>query len=115
VVLLGMGADGHVASLMPGSAALAASDSVAAVREDESTSEPRVARITLTPPVLRTARRVIVTVTGSEKAQMLRQILRAAPATSAPPACLVRPSARVSWIVDRVAAAELLRDASPGE
>ena len=115
VVLLGMGADGHVASLMPGSAGLAASDAVAAVRADESTSEPEVARITLTPPVLRAARRVIVTVTGAEKARMLRQILHAPPPASTPPACLVRPSARVAWVVDRAAASELLRDASPGE
>src|SRR5207302_1269004 len=56
-VLLGVGGDGHVASLMPGCRALSASAPVAAVALEEVTAEPHVARITVTPPVLGGARR----------------------------------------------------------
>jgi len=110
VLLLGVGADGHVASLMPGSAALEATTPVAAVPLGEVRSEPRVARITVTPPVLRAARRVIVTVVGDAKAAVVAAVLRG---EGRLPAQLVMPSARVTWVIDRAAAAELLRDARP--
>lgn len=110
LVLLGMGPDGHVASLMPGCLALGAKSPVAVVSAEEVTSEPRVARITLTPPVLERARRIMVTVTGGEKAERLREVLRG---PSRVPATLVRPGERVSWVVDRAAASGLLRDAMP--
>lgn len=115
VVLLGLGADGHVASLMPGCAALAATVPVAAVDAAEVTGDPRVARITFTPPVLRAARHVIVTVTGDEKAAAVATALRGPEEPTRVPAHLVRPSATVTWIVDRAAAAILLRAARPAE
>jgi len=69
-------------------------------------------RIGLGPAALRAARRTILVATGAER----RDALTAAvcPTSGAPhPAQLVLPGARVTWIVDRVAAAALLRDARP--
>jgi 6-phosphogluconolactonase len=113
LVLLGVGTNGHVASLMPGCAALDASTPVAAVRQDEVSEEPHVARVTITPPVIAAARHVLVTVAGEKKAAIVRDALRPPDTPTRVPAQLVRPSERVTWIVDRAAAGELLRDAHP--
>jgi len=111
LVLLGVGANGHVASLMPGSRALHAGAPVAAVPRAEVSAEPRVARITITPPMLRAARSVLVTVTGEAKAAAVAAAMRDPLDPDRLPAQLVRPSDTVAWIVDRAAAGELLRDA----
>lgn len=113
VVLLGMGTNGHVASLMPGAAALRAAVPVAPVPVEEVSEEPIVARITVTPPVLAAARRVVVTVTGAAKAAVLAAALRDPADPMRVPAALVRPSERVSWVVDEAAAGTLLVDARP--
>jgi 6-phosphogluconolactonase len=115
VVLLGVGSDAHVASLMPGARALHATEPVAAVDAAEVGTEPHVARITITPPVVRAARFVVVTVTGDVKARAVAAALRDPVDTERYPAQLVRPGERVAWVVDRPAAGELLRDAQPPE
>jgi 6-phosphogluconolactonase len=115
LLLLGMGTNAHVASLMPGSAALRSPAVVAAVPVDEVETEPRVARITLTPPVLGAARHALVTVTGDAKARALAAAMAEPVDPERVPAQLVRPSARVTWVVDRAAAAILLRDATPSQ
>jgi len=113
LVFLGVGTNGHIASLMPGCAALGATAPVAAVRVEEVSEEPIVARVTLTPPVLAAARHVIVGVTGDKKAAPVAAALRAPDDPGRVPAQLVRPSDRITWFVDRAAAADLLRDARP--
>jgi len=115
LVMLGMGANAHVASLMPGSAALRATAAVAAVPAAEVRSDPPVARITLTVPVLRAARRVLVTATGAEKARALAEVFTGPDAPDRLPAQLVRPSATIAWCVDTAAAAELVRAGRPAE
>jgi 6-phosphogluconolactonase len=115
LVLLGVGRNGHVASLMPGCRALHATAPVAAVAVEEVTERPRVARITLTPPVLRAAAHVVVAVSGDDKAAPVAAAMRGPLEPERVPAQLVRPSERIAWMIDRAAAAELLRDASPAD
>ena len=111
LVLLGLGAHGEIASLAPDSSAMSATTPVAAVGVAELSSPPRVARITLTPPVLRAARRAVVVATGDAKASALAAVLREPVDPRRRPAQLVLPSEGARWVVDRAAAAELLRDA----
>src|SRR5439155_816734 len=86
------GARATVASLVPGAAALRASAPVAAVGPEEVAEEPRVARITLTPPVLAAARHVIVTAVGGEKAAAVAAAVADGADPADVPAALVRPS-----------------------
>jgi 6-phosphogluconolactonase len=115
VVLLECGERGEVAGLMPGSNALEAAGKVAAVAVSEVTAEPYVPRVTLTPAALRTARRVIVTACGAERAPALAAALREPIDVRQRPVQLVLPSERVTWFVDRAAADALLRDARPAD
>src|SRR5262249_17711575 len=107
------GTNGHTASLMPGSRALTATTPVAPVALEEVSEEPLVPRITITPPLLAAARHVVVTVTGAAKAKVVAQVLAGTLEPQRLPAQHVRPDARVTWVIDRAAATELLRDARP--
>ncbi len=110
LVLLGMGTDGHTASLFPGSSALAERRAPVA-----ATFVPRlkVHRVTLTYPCLNAARRVVVLVTGAEKADALRLALDGEP--GAVPLRDVRPregaGGTMSFLCDRAAAARLSAEA----
>ncbi|MDX9739901.1 MAG: 6-phosphogluconolactonase [Gammaproteobacteria bacterium] len=100
LVLLGLGTDGHVASLFPGTDILAARGNLVA-----AVWVPRLAswRVSLTLPVINAARRVALLVTGSGKADIVAQVIGAE--SHAYPAGLVQPSAGVDWYLDRAAAA----------
>jgi 6-phosphogluconolactonase len=74
LALLGMGPDGHIASLFPGHPLLAERDRLVAAVLDSPKPPPR--RLTLTMPVLARARRVIVVAFGASKAQALREALK---------------------------------------
>lgn len=113
LVLLGMGPDGHVASLAPGSAALRSTAAVAAVTAEEMGTAPAVSRITLTPPVLAAARHVLVVACGKEKAAAVAAALKEAHDPARRPAQLVSPSERVGWIIDVAAADALIHEAVP--
>lgn len=110
VVLLGMGADGHTASLFPGSPALEERARLAVAAE--SPKPPR-ARVTLTLRALNAARFVLFLVAGPEKADAAARVLEESPATptrSLLPAARVRPArGRVLWLLDRAAASRLQR------
>jgi 6-phosphogluconolactonase len=112
VLLVDVTPTGQVAALGPGAAALGSAAWVTAVPAD-AVDAPPVARVSITPPVLAAARHVIVTVTGDEKAAVVAAALREAPDPLRRPVQLVLPSARVTWVVDRAAAAELLKGAVP--
>jgi 6-phosphogluconolactonase len=99
VVLLGMGEDGHVASLFPGAPALAIRDRRVAVVEGSPKPPPR--RMTLTPPALESARDIVVLVAGAEKAAMLARALEGPMDARSVPAVLAR---RGTWIADAAAA-----------
>jgi 6-phosphogluconolactonase len=105
LVLLGMGDNGHTASLFPRSPALHERERWAvAARVD---AQPPL-RITITVPVINAAAEVVILVAGADKAPMLRRVLRAPADPEELPVQLVAPSAgRLRWLVDAAAAAEL--------
>lgn len=111
LVWLGLGADGHTASLFPGSPALAVHDRAACAVADAPADPPR--RITLTLPVLSAARRVVFVVTGMAKADAVAAVLEPAAGTALDallPAARVRPApGRLLWLVDEAAASRLVR------
>jgi len=97
VTLLGMGPDGHTASLLPSEPVLEERKRwVAAV----SHGRPEI-RITMTYPAIESSRRVAFLVAGKEKAAMFR-VIRAG--SSDVPAARVRPVGELIWFVDRAAA-----------
>lgn len=100
VVLLGIGSDGHTASLFPGGEALGAE---AAVAPATAPSAPR-RRLTVTPPVLARARRLVVLATGAEKAG---PVARALVGTWDPAACPAQLARRGTWLLDADSAAQL--------
>lgn len=104
LILLGMGADGHTASLFPGTPALAERERLVVAN---AVPQLNTTRLTLTYPVLNAARNVLFLVTGAEKAPALRACLTG-DIESRPPAGRVQPTeGSLLWYVDRAAAAEL--------
>ncbi|HEY4187626.1 MAG TPA: 6-phosphogluconolactonase, partial [Polyangia bacterium] len=105
VVLLGMGDNGHTASLFP---------HLTAVRETarwvvaEYVAEVSMWRLTLTPPALDAAARVMFIVVGKDKAPMLKRILEGPRDVDLLPAQAISPTTGdLVWIVDAGAAAQL--------
>jgi 6-phosphogluconolactonase len=101
LVLLGMGGEGHTASLFPDSPALEEKERwVVAVR---APIEPPV-RLSLTLPVLNRARNVLFLAAGAEKKEVL-QAIRNDPEGAARryPAAMVRPAGHVCWFLDQAA------------
>lgn len=105
LLLLGLGPDGHIASLFPGSPALAEQRAwVTAHWVDKLEAE----RITLTFPVLNTADETMLLVAGESKAWAVRQaILGDAPVEQIPVRGLAPHSGRMVYFLDRAAASEL--------
>jgi 6-phosphogluconolactonase len=107
LVLLGLGRDGHTASLFPGHPAVR--ERVRTVLA-EYVEEVGSWRVTMTPPMLNAARAVIFLVSGADKARPLRLVLESSLPPTRLPARAVRPvSGRLEWMVDRPAAAGLSR------
>ena len=108
LIFLGIGEDGHTASLFPGSQALAETSHRVMANWVEKF---KTFRITLTFPVLNHAAEVVFLVSGAGKAQVLNQVLR--PGANKYPAQSVRPeNGRLLWLVDQDAGS-LLRFATP--
>lgn len=102
VILLGLGDDGHTASLFPGTAAPTVIDRAVTLGEGKG-----LPRITLTAPVLSAASQVIVLVSGANKRQALQRLLDPAEPPERTPARLVSPESVVSILADAPAAAGL--------
>ena len=105
LVLLGMGSNGHTASLFPG---------LTAVRERERwvvaehVAEVAAWRITLTPPVLNAAAQVLFLVLGADKAPMLKRVLEGPVRPDELPAQAIVPhDGALTWLVDAAAARDL--------
>lgn len=104
LIVLGLGEDGHVASLFPGSPLLAESRTrVAAVMDSP---KPPAQRLTLTPAALAEARELLVLASGSGKAAAARLALAGSGDVREIPARLARDG-RAQWLLDSEAAAEL--------
>ncbi len=111
LILLGMGPDGHTASLFPGTAGLQQHERLVIANWVEKFQTDR---ITFTFPLLNAAAEVIFLVSGPDKAEMLPQVL--GPPMQPPlPAQLVSPAdGRLLWMVDRAAAGNAL-ESSPAK
>jgi len=109
LILLGLGDDGHTASLFPNAPSLAVTDRWV-VASPPGTLPPPVDRITFTYPVLNAARRVLFLVSGEKKAPVLKELLEGQPRPEIRPAAGVRPvDGTVEWLVDEAAASALTR------
>jgi 6-phosphogluconolactonase len=104
LILLGMGDDGHIASLFPGSPALEETQRwVVAVAHDQP-PPPLVPRITMTLPVINAAKHVFFLVSGESKAERLAEVI-SGQKTGLLPAARVQPrSGNLVWLLDDAAA-----------
>lgn len=105
LILLGLGDDGHTASLFPGSATLHETRRWVMAEEFADVS---ISRVTLTPVVINAASEVLFLVSGREKSATLKRVLEGPRQPDALPAQAIAPSAgRLRWLVDADAAADL--------
>jgi 6-phosphogluconolactonase len=103
LVILGVGPDGHTASLFPGTAALAVRDRWVVANH---VPQQQAWRITLTYAVLDAAGCTLVLAAGENKAEAIERIFVPG-AADQPPAAFVRPAGPMLWFLDRAAASRL--------
>jgi 6-phosphogluconolactonase len=105
LVLLGIGEDGHTASLFPGSPALDESRRWTVAVEHTRPPIPLVARITMTLPLLNAARRIALIVSGAAKAEIMRRALSRAGEDPELPVQRLHPEdGEMVWLLDESAA-----------
>ena len=107
LILLGMGSDGHTASLFPGKPALKATDTLV-VASEPGVLPPPVERVSFTFPLINAAHRVLFMAAGPDKAEAFAAVqadLHKDPAEASTPAGKVRPiNGELRWYVDQAAA-----------
>jgi 6-phosphogluconolactonase len=105
LILLGMGPDGHTASLFPGTDGLQEKSRLVIANWVEKL---KTSRLTFTLPVLNAARCVAFLVSGTDKAPALHAVLESDAPGEQYPSKLIRPTdGKLIWLVDRAAASEL--------
>ncbi len=105
LIQLGMGPEGHTASLFPHQASLHEKQRLVM---PVSVPKPPPDRLTFTPPLLNAARNILFLVAGSDKADALHAVLEGEYQPDEYPAQIVRPTnGEVVWMVDRGAAAKI--------
>ncbi len=106
LVMLGIGPDGHTASLFPGHPVL--NETRAWVCPVMDAPKPPSHRITLTLPVINHARHIAWVVNGSSKAEIVARILNSSPGSKLLPAGCVNPfNGDTRWFLDQAAAADI--------
>ena len=106
LVLLGLGEDGHTASLFPGHPALMESSCLVVPVQDAP--KPPPLRITMTLPLINSARNVAFVATGPDKANILSKVLKRSVEQVEVPAGRVNPcDGTLEWFIDRAAAADV--------
>jgi 6-phosphogluconolactonase len=103
-VLLGMGMDGHTASLFPGTGVLHEESRLVVANRVE---QFQAYRITLTLPVLNNADFTMFIVSGNEKAEMLKKVIEEKHPTPFPAQLIEPKHGRLLWLVDQPAASQL--------
>lgn len=101
LALLGLGPDGHTASLFPGDAPVAEQSRWAVAVGAPTTVQPPVPRVSTTLPFLNAARMAIFLIAGADKRPVIAEILGSAPGASRYPAGMIAPREFCLWMVDR--------------
>lgn len=105
LIILGMGSDGHTASIFPHQKELIMAQSTCAVATHPESGQKR---ITLTGPVINRAKQVVFLVTGASKRDKIREIILEEGDWAGYPAAHVRPlTGKLDWFLDEAAAGEL--------
>lgn len=105
LILLGMGADGHTASLFPNTDVLRETEKLVAAPFVEKLD---TFRLTLTPNVINNAANIIFQVAGADKADALREVLEGRHQPAVFPSQIVNPSSgKIYWFLDEAAAQRL--------
>jgi 6-phosphogluconolactonase len=106
LILLGVGPDGHVASLFPNAPQTAATKGW--VLPVSNSPKPPPERITFTMPAINAAKEVVVVAVGESKSEIVQRILECQALPGALPAQLVRPNpGKLKWILDSLSAQDL--------
>lgn len=112
LILLGMGDDGHTASLFPGTAAIHEDQRLVVAHRVKKLD---ATRLTLTPHVINAASRVVFLIAGRGKADVLHAVLDGAVDVDSYPSQVIRPAqGSLVWLIDEAAAARLDRKATDG-
>jgi 6-phosphogluconolactonase len=105
VVLLGMGGDGHTASIFPGSKAVSEKEHRVVGYFAENSSTGKSWRVTMTAPYINQAREVLVLLAGADKAARLAEVFEGPEVPDRLPIQLIKPThGKIVWIMDAAAA-----------
>jgi len=107
LVLLGIGTDGHTASLFPGSSALGENERLVVAVEHKQPPLPLVSRLTMTLPLINHAKEIVFLANGAGKTDVLQQILGDKPNLDMPAARVQPVKGRLFWLLDADAAADI--------
>ena len=108
VILLGMGGDGHTASIFPHTRAIAEKEHRVIGYFAENSSTGPSWRITMTAPYINQAGEILVLLAGGDKAERLREVLSGPHEPARLPIQLIQPTrGTIAWLVDEAAAARL--------
>src|SRR5438128_12222682 len=104
LVLLGMGDDGHTASLFPHTEALKETKHRCVAHFVEHSTTGKSWRITLTAQFINRASEVLILIAGASKAARLQEVLHGPTDPDRLPIQLIQPAGKLAWIVDEAAA-----------